>query len=103
MGVKYVNVNTKSCYQLIKTMTKVEKETRCIGYAFSEDFSLRDCASWEFLTGLSIFLKVSPCCVNVLAEEIIDIIEGYKGQGYGKSTDEELVCRFWFLHNRTSS
>ena len=34
VGVKYVNVNTKSCYQLIKTMTKFEKETRCIGYAF---------------------------------------------------------------------
>ena len=25
------------------------------------------------------------------------------GQGYGKSTEEELVCRFWFLHNRTST
>ena len=41
--------------------------------------------------------------LNVLAEEIIDIIDGYKGEGYGKSTEEELVCRFWFLHNRTSS
>ena len=41
--------------------------------------------------------------LNVLAEKIIDIIDGYKGEGYGKSTEEELVCRFWFLHNRTSS
>ena len=41
--------------------------------------------------------------LNVLAEEIIDISDGYKGKGFGKSTEEELVCRFWFLHNRTSS
>ena len=39
--------------------------------------------------------------LNVLAEEIIDIIDGYKGKGYGKSTEEELFCRFCFLHNRT--
>ena len=44
--------------------------------------------------------------LNVPAEEIIDIIDGYKGKGYGKSTEEELgwclfksFCRFWFLHN----
>ena len=41
--------------------------------------------------------------LDVQAGEIIDIIDGYKGKGYGKSTEEELVCRFWFLHNRTSS
>ena len=48
--------------------------------------------------------------LNVPAEEIIDIIDGYKGKGYGKSTEEELgwfwlinICRFWFLHNKTSS
>ena len=31
--------------------------------------------------------------LNVPAEEIIDIIDGYKGKGYGKSTEEELG---WF-------
>ena len=29
--------------------------------------------------------------LDVQAGEIIDIIDGYKGQGYGKSTEEELV------------
>ena len=28
--------------------------------------------------------------LDVQAEELIDIIDGYKGQGYGKSTEEEL-------------
>ena len=28
--------------------------------------------------------------LDVLAEEIIDIIDGYKGKGYGKSTEKEL-------------
>ena len=28
--------------------------------------------------------------LDVQAGEIIDIIDGYKGQGYGKSTEEEL-------------
>ena len=27
---------------------------------------------------------------HVRSRDIIDIIEGYKGQGYGRSTDEEL-------------
>ena len=27
---------------------------------------------------------------GVLSRDIVDIIEGYKGQGYGLSTDEEL-------------
>ena len=34
VGVGYINVNTKSCHQFIKT-DKFEKETRCIGCAFS--------------------------------------------------------------------
>ena len=28
--------------------------------------------------------------LDVQAEELIDMIDGYKGQGYGKSTEEEL-------------
>ena len=28
--------------------------------------------------------------LDVQAEELIDIIDGYKGKGYGKSTEEEL-------------
>ena len=28
--------------------------------------------------------------LDVQAGEIMDIIDGYKGQGYGKSTEEEL-------------
>ena len=34
VGVGYINVNTRSCHQFIKT-DKFEKETRCIGCAFS--------------------------------------------------------------------
>lgn len=26
----------------------------------------------------------------IRARDLVDIVEGYKGQGYGKSTDEEL-------------
>lgn len=38
--------------------------------------------------------------LDVKAEDIIDIIEGYKGKGYGLNTQEELgVCANFLFSN----
>lgn len=37
--------------------------------------------------------------LDVQAEEIIDIIDGYKGQGYGLSTQQELGGYLNFLNH----
>ena len=38
---------------------------------------------------------------SLCARDIVDVIEGYKGRGYGLNTEEELGERIWFENSTT--